>query len=396
MIKRAERIEKLPVYLFAQIDKAKREAMAQGIDIIDFGVGDPDLPTPDHVIEALSRAAQDPKNHRYPTYEGMLKFRQAVAWWYEKRFQVKLDPEREVLTLIGAKEGIGHIPLAFLNEKDVALVPDPGYPVYRAGVTFAGGIPHPMPLLKENDFLPDLEAIDKAIAQKAKLMFLNYPNNPTSSVADKDFFREVVDFATENEIIVCHDATYSELGYDGYKPPSLLEIEGAKGVGIEFHSLSKTYNMTGWRIGMAVGNSEILAGLGSIKTNVDSGVFQAIQYAGIEALTGPQDCIAQNVKTYKERRDILVKGLNELGWDVPLPKVAFYVWIPVPQGYTSTRICEILLEEQGIVMTPGNGFGKSGEGYIRAALTVDKLRIEEAVRRIGNLKLKKRGFQVFW
>jgi LL-diaminopimelate aminotransferase len=386
MIKKANRIEKLPVYLFAQIDKAKREAIAKGVDIIDFGVGDPDLPTPNHIIEALYKAAKDPRNHRYPTYEGMLKFRQAVASWYKKRFNVKLDPEREVLTLIGAKEGIGHIPLAFINEGDMALIPDPGYPVYRAGVTFAGGIPHTMPLLKENNFLPDLNKIDKTIAKKAKLIFLNYPNNPISSIADKDFFKKVVKFAKENEIIVCHDATYSELGYDGYQPPSFLEIEGAKDVGIEFHSLSKTYNMTGWRIGMACGNSDILVGLGSIKTNVDSGVFQAVQYAGIEALTGPQDCIAQDVAIYKERRDILVNGLNRLDWKVPLPKVAFYVWIPVPQGYTSAKICEVLLEKCGIVMTPGNGFGKSGEGYIRAALTVDKSRIEEAVKRIKDLK----------
>lgn len=387
MIKHAQRIEKLPVYLFAQIDRAKRKAIATGMDIIDLGVGDPDLPTPGHIIEALYRAAKDPKNHRYPTYEGMLKFRQAVASWYNNKFQVELDPEREVLTLIGAKEGIGHIPLAFINEGDMALIPDPGYPVYRAGVTLAGGVPHTMPLLRGNDFLPDLGAIDRKIAKKAKLIFLNYPNNPTSVVADKDFFKRVVSFAKENDVIVCHDATYSELGYDDYKPPSFLEIPEAKEVGIEFHSLSKTYNMTGWRIGFACGNSDILAGLGSIKTNVDSGVFQAIQYAGIEALTGPQDCIAENVATYKERRDILVKGLNRLGWDVPLPRVAFYVWIPVPQGHTSTKICEILLERCGIVMTPGNGFGESGEGYIRAALTVDKSRIEEAVRRIENLKI---------
>ncbi|MBU4560831.1 LL-diaminopimelate aminotransferase [bacterium] len=386
-MKKAERIEKLPVYLFAQIDRAKREAIAKGVDIIDFGVGDPDLPTPNHIIEALSRAAKDPKNHRYPSYEGMLKFREAAASWYKKRFQVELDPEREVLTLIGAKEGIGHIPLAFINEGDIALIPDPGYPVYRAGVTLAGGIPHSIPLLKENNFLPDLGAIDRKIAKKVKLIFLNYPNNPTSAVAGKDFFKKVVAFAKENDVIVCHDATYSELGYDGYKPPSFLEVEGAKEVGIEFHSLSKTYNMTGWRIGFAVGNSDILAGLGSIKTNVDSGVFQAIQYAGIEALAGPQECIAQNVATYKERRDILVEGLNRLGWGVSLPKVAFYAWIPVPQRYTSAKLCEVLLEKCGIVMTPGNGFGKSGEGYIRAALTVDKSRIEEAVRRIENLKL---------
>ncbi len=386
MIKKAERIEKLPVYLFAQIDKAKREAIAKGVDIIDFGVGDPDLPTPNHIIEALYKAAQDPKNHRYPTYEGMLKFREAVASWYKKRFHIELNPEREVLTLIGAKEGIGHIPLAFINEGDIALIPDPGYPVYRAGVTFAGGIPHTMPLLKENNFLPDLDKIDRKIAKKAKLMFINYPNNPISAVADKDFFKKVVEFAKENNVIVCHDATYSELGYDGYQPHSFLEVEGAKEVGIEFHSLSKTYNMTGWRIGMACGNSDILAGLGSIKTNIDSGVFGAIQYAGIEALTGPQDCIAQNVATYKERRNILVNGLNKLGWDVPLPKVAFYVWIPVPEKYTSAKLCETLLEKCGIVMTPGNGFGKSGEGYIRAALTVDKSRIEEAIKRIGSLK----------
>jgi LL-diaminopimelate aminotransferase len=387
MIKKAERIEKLPVYLFAQIDKAKKEAIAKGKDIIDFGVGDPDLPTPKHIIEALTEAAADPQNHRYPNYEGMLEFRQATASWYKKRFRVDLKPEDEVLTLIGAKEGIGHLPLAFINEGDVALIPTPGYPVYRAGITFAGGIPHTLPLTKENNFLPDLEAIDKTIVKRAKLIFLNYPNNPTSAVAGKDFFAKVVKFARANDIIVCHDATYSELGYDGFQPPSFLEVEGAKEVGIEFHSLSKTYNMTGWRIGFCVGNSDILAGLGKIKTNMDSGAPQAIQRAGIAALAGPQDCVAENVAIYKKRRDILVEGLNKLGWKVPLPRVGFYVWMPIPEGYSSAKLCQLLLEECGIVMTPGNGFGEPGEGYIRAALTVSEKRIEEAIKRIENLKL---------
>jgi LL-diaminopimelate aminotransferase len=382
----ARRLSALPPYLFAEIDRLKQEAQNRGMDIINLGVGDPDLPTPPHIVNELARAGADPQNHQYPSYEGMLSFRRAAASWYQKRFGVTLDPGKEVLSLIGSKEGIGHIPLAFVDPGDVVLYTDPGYPVYHAGTVFAQGEPYPLPLLRPNRFLPDLGSIPAPVAQKAKLMFINYPNNPTAATATLDFFRQAVDFAKKNNIILCHDAAYSEMAFEE-EPPSILAVEGAKEVAIEFHSLSKTYNMTGWRIGFAVGNAEILAGLGRIKTNLDSGIFQAVQAAGITALTGPQDCVTQMRKVYRERRDALVDGLNALGWGVDKPKATFYVWIPVPPGLTSTQLTARLLSEAGIVSTPGLGFGKAGEGYIRMALTVGVERIKEAVGRIEKLKI---------
>lgn len=381
----AARLKQLPPYLFAEIDRLKQEAMRKGIDIINLGVGDPDLPTPSHIVKRMAEAIADPRNHQYPSYEGLLEFRQAVADWYQDRFGVTLDPQTEVLTLIGSKEGIGHIPLAFIDPGDVVLTPDPGYPVYLAGTVFAGGIPHLLPLYPSNGFLPDLESIPLDILRRTKMLFLNYPNNPTAAVAPETFFAQAVNFAERHNIILCHDAAYSEIAFDGYRPGSLLTVKGAKGVAIEYHSLSKTYNMTGWRIGFVVGNAEVLAGLGRIKTNLDSGVFQAIQQAGIEALRGPQDCVGWNCKTYQERRDVLVDGLSGLGWSFPKPKASFYVWIPVPPGYTSTELAGRLLREAGIVTTPGVGFGPHGEGFIRAALTVSVERIREAVERIGKL-----------
>jgi len=381
----SDRINSLPPYLFAAIDRAKADAVARGVDIIDFGIGDPDQPTPPHIVEAVRKAVLDPKTHRYPSYEGMLSFREAAANWYKKNMGVSLDPETEVLTLIGSKEGLAHIPLAFLNFGDLALVPDPAYPVYKIGTIFAGGVPFTMPLLPENDFLPDLEAIPREIARKAKLMFLNYPNNPTSAVADKKFFKRVVDFAVEKKIIVLHDNPYSEIAYDGYKAPSFLGVKGAMEVGVEFHSLTKTYNMAGWRIGFALGNKDILAGLGKVKTNVDSGVFEAIQQAGIAALTGPQDCVREMAKLYTERRDALLVGLHRLGLDVKPPKATFYVWVHV--GGSSLDFSKRLLEKAGIVATPGIGFGDYGEGYLRFALTQPVERIREAVERMGKLNI---------
>lgn len=382
---RAQRLEQLPPYLFAELDRMKQEAIRQGMELIDLGVGDPDLPTPSHIVRRLQEAAADPWNHRYPSYEGMLRFRQAVADWCWRRFSIVLDPETEVLSLIGSKEGIGHLPLAFLNPGDVALIPDPGYPVYQAGVILAGGIPHPMPLLRENGFLPDFSAIPTEVLKKAKLLFLNYPNNPTAAVAPQGFFEEAVAFAKRHGIILAHDAAYSEIAFDGYLPQSLLAVEGAKEVAIEFHSLSKTYNMTGFRIGFAVGNAQILAGLGRVKTNLDSGVFQAVQEAGIEALQGPQDAVEGMRKVYQERRDVLVEGLLGLGYAVERPKASFYVWIGIPQGFTSAQFTAHLLSKAGIVTTPGVGFGHHGEGYIRAALTVDVSRMREAVERLKRL-----------
>ncbi len=387
-IERAQRLGGLPPYLFAEIDKMKAEARKRGMQLISLGIGDPDLPTPSHIIQALQKAAERPENHQYPDYEGTPSFREAAARWYEQRFGVKLDPEKEVLSLIGSKEGIGHIPLAFVNPGDVVLVPDPGYPVYHAGTLFAGGESYPMPLLKSNGFLPDLAAIPREVIKRTKMMFLNYPNNPTAAVAPKEFFQQVVAFAQEHQIIVCHDAAYTEITFDGYRPLSLLSLEGAKDVCIEFHTLSKTYNMTGWRIGFAVGNAEIIAGLGTIKTNLDSGIFKAIQDAGVEALTGSQESTREACQIYQRRRDLLVKGLREMGVEVETPKATFYLWVPVPSKYKSSKDLTVhLIQQAGIVTTPGIGFGKYGEGFIRLALTVDEAKIREVLDRLKKVGL---------
>jgi len=384
-IEKAKRIVELPPYLFAAIDKKKVEMRKKGMDLIDLGIGDPDLPTPQPIIERLKKAAENRAHHRYPSYEGMIDFRRAVARWYERRFGVQLDPETEVLSLIGSKEGIAHIPLAFVNPGDYVLVPNPGYPVYRVATLFAGGIPHFLPLRKENRFLPDLSKIPTEVREKAKLLFINYPNNPTSATAEKSFFEEVVAFANRYQIIVCHDAAYSEVAFDGYRPSSFMEVERSKEVGIEFHSLSKTFNMTGWRIGFAVGNAEIVSGLGKVKTNVDSGVFQAIQEAGIEALDHLDTPLPQIIDIYERRRDVMVKGLRELGLKVEPPKASFYFWIEVPEGYTSSQFATLLIEKAGIVATPGNGFGDEGEGYIRMTITVDEARLREAIERLKQI-----------
>ena len=386
-IQYAERVTQIPPYLFAEIDRKKQALRQKGVDLIDLSVGDPDIPTPKRIIDRLVDAAQDPENHRYPSYVGMLRFRQAVAHWYERRFHVSLDPHTEVLTLIGSKEGIAHIPLAFVGPGDYALVSDPGYPVYRMATIFAGGIPHPMPLLRENGFLPDLSSIPHGIAKKAKIMFINYPNNPTAAVAERPFFKEVLEFARKYGIIVCHDAAYSEIAYDGYRPMSLMEVGGAREVGIEFHSLSKTFNMTGWRIGFAVGNPEIVGGLGKIKTNIDSGAFQAVQLAAAEALDGYGIEADEILNTYQARRDLLVEGIRAAGLEVESPKATFYLWVRVPSQYTSAEFAAHLMEKAGIVGTPGNGFGDAGEGYIRFALTVGEDRLREAVTRLRELKV---------
>ncbi|ACL02123.1 LL-diaminopimelate aminotransferase [Desulfatibacillum aliphaticivorans] len=383
---KADRLKQLPPYLFAEIDRKKEEVRAKGVDIIDLGVGDPDLPTPDHIIKALNEAAKDPRYHRYPSYSGMGAFNKAVARFYDKRFGVNLELS-EIITLIGSKEGIAHIPLAYINPGDVALVPSPAYPVYQIGVEFCGGSCHIMPLLKENGFLPDLDAIPEDVASKAKLMFINYPNNPTAAVADEAFFKKVIEFAKKYKIIVCHDAAYTEMSFDGYAPMSFMEVDGAKEVGIEFHSLSKTYNMTGWRLGFAVGNAEVIGALGKVKSNIDSGAFDAVQMAGIEALDGDQQCVADNSKIYQERRDLLMEGLNAMGLKCTPPKATFYMWVEVPEGYSSADFCTKLLTEAGIVATPGNGFGAPGEGYFRMALTQNKDRMAEAVKRMQELKL---------
>ena len=387
VIKKAQRIQDLPPYLFAEIDKKKNALKARGVDIISLGIGDPDLPTPDHIVEKLRQAAGNAANHRYPDYEGLPAFRRAASDWYQSRFKVRLDPEREVVSLIGSKEGIAHMPVAFVDPGDIVLSPDPGYPVYSIGTGFSGGTTYPMPLSRENDFLPDLKAIPEKVAREAKLMWLCYPNNPTSATASREFFRSAVAFAERHEIILCHDAAYSEIYFDAEPPPSFLEVEGAREVGIEFHSLSKTYNMTGWRIGFAVGNAELVAGLGKVKTNVDSGVFQAVQEAGIAALSGDQSCVEHSRRIYRRRRDLVLKALAQLGLRALAPKATFYVWVETPKGQSSASFATRVLEETGVVITPGNGFGPSGEGYVRLSLTVADDRLKEAVERMERLKL---------
>ena len=380
----ASRMSNLPPYLFARIDEMKAEQLKKGVDIIDLGVGDPDLATPPHIIASLCEAAKNPENHHYPSYVGMPAYRSAVADWYKQRFGVTLDDGKEVVALMGSKDGIAHIGEAFVNPGDYVLVPSPGYPVYRTGTLFAEGRVHEMALTRKNHFVPVLADIPKDVAKKAKIIYINYPNNPTAAIAPEGFYREVVDFATDNDIVVVSDNAYSEIAFDGYRAPSFLETKGAMDVGIEMHSLSKTYNMTGWRIGMAVGNSEILAGLGRVKTNVDSGVFNAVQHAAITALCGSQDCVKEACAIYQERRDVLIAGLRSLGFDVPTPKATFYVWVPVNDCMSFSAN---LLNEAGIVATPGVGFGASGEGYVRFAITRPVARINEAIERIRRLNL---------
>ncbi|MCG0276944.1 MAG: LL-diaminopimelate aminotransferase [Thermanaeromonas sp.] len=378
----SQRLQKIPPYLFARIEKKIEEARERGVDIISLGIGDPDLPTPSHVIDKLAEQARNPENHRYPTSVGLLSFRKAVANWYRERYGVDLDPHREVVTLIGSKEGIAHISFCYVNPGDINLVPDPGYPVYGLGTLLSGGEPYIMPLKEENGYLPDLTSIPTDVAKRAKLMFLNYPNNPTGAVVQSKFFQEVVEFAKTYDIIVCHDAAYCEITFDGYRAPSFLATPGAKEVGIEFNSLSKPYNMTGWRLGWACGRADVIEALGRLKSNLDSGVFQAIQYAGIAALTGPQDSLEEARRVYRSRRDLVVEGLNSLGWRLTKPLGTFYVWAPVPPGYTSESFAETLLDKAGVIVTPGNGYGHYGEGYFRIALTISEERIKEALERI--------------
>jgi len=378
----AKRMGNLPPYLFARIDEMKAAKIRSGVDVIDLGVGDPDLPTPAHIVESLCRAAAKPENHHYPSYAGMPAFREAVATWYQSRFGVTADPGTEIISLMGSKDGIAHIGEVFINPGDYVLAPSPGYPVYRTGTLFAEGNLHEMPLKAENGFLPDLDAVPKKIAKQAGLLFINYPNNPTSAVAPPGFYEEVVDFAREYGIVVVSDNPYSEISFDGYRAPSFLSTDGAMEVGIEMHSLSKTYNMTGWRIGMAVGNAGVISGLGRVKTNVDSGVFNAVQEAAITALSGSQDCVRKACTIYEERRDILVKGLRGLGYEVTAPKATFYVWMPVDDcmAFVAT-----MLDKAGIVVTPGLGFGSGGEGFVRFALTRSKERIAEAIERMRGI-----------
>jgi len=380
----AKRLDKLPPYLFVDINQKIAELRAKGEDIVSFALGDPDLPTPSNIIECICQAAHDPANHRYPETAGLWELRQAIAEWYEKRFGVILNPDKEVLPLIGSKEGIGHIAQCFIEPGDMALVPDPGYPPFSMGTILAGGEPYFMPLKEENDFLPDFEAIPEEIANKAKLMWLNYPNNPTGAVAELDFFERAAHFAWQHNLAICHDAAYTEVAFEDYCPPSFMQVAQAKEIGVEFHSLSKTYHMTGWRIGMAVGNAEMIDALFRVKSNLDSGIPQAIQRAAIEALRGSQNCIAEHNAIFQQRRDKLMKVLAEIGLKARVPKAAFYIWAEVPQGYSSVNFTQKLLDEAGIAVTPGLGYGREGEGYIRFSLTVPDDRLELGINRLSN------------
>ena len=386
-MKFASRIEKVPPYLFVGISRKIAEKRAQGIDVISFGIGDPDIPTPENVVEKLRETALDSPNHRYPETDGLPEFRQAVADWYQRRFGISVHPDKETLPLIGAKEGIGHAALCFIEPGDIALVPDPGYPVYSVGTWFAGGECHWMPLLEENGWMPDLDAIPDDVADKATVMWLNYPNNPTGAIADAGYFAKVVEFAKMHDIAVMHDASYSEVAFDGYRPISFLETPGAIEVGVEFHSLSKSYNMTGWRLGMVVGNEDIISALMVIKSNLDSGVPNAIQYMGMEAMEMSQDAIDERNAIYEHRRDRVVQTLREIGLDSIPPKASLYVWTRIPEGFTSAEFTALLLDEADIVVTPGNGYGEYGEGYIRLSLTINDEDMEKGLARLSEWKI---------
>lgn len=381
-MKLSQRLSQLQPYPFVEISRIIAEKRAKGDDVVTFGIGDPDIPTPDHILDRLIRASSNPPNHRYPETDGLPDLREAMVAWYSQRFGVSLDPATEVLPLIGAKEGIGHASFCLIDPGDIALIPDPAYPVYAVGTMFAGGVSYSMPLLEENGWLPDLDAIPVDIANRAKVMWLNYPNNPTAATADMNYYAKVVQFARQYEVAILHDAAYSEVTFDDYVSPSFMEIDGSRDVGIEFHSLSKCFNMTGWRVGMAVGNAGLIKALFQIKSNLDSGIPQAIQEMAIEALTAPQDCIRDNNAIYQKRRDKVVNTLNKLGLQTTPPKASLYVWAKVPQGYSSSGFAARLLEDTSIVVTPGTSYGQQGEGYIRLSLTTPDEQVDKGLARL--------------
>ncbi|MBO8144523.1 MAG: LL-diaminopimelate aminotransferase [Thermodesulfobacterium sp.] len=381
----SKRLQKIPPYLFVELDRLKNEKIEKGVDVIDLGVGDPDIPTPSEIVEVAKKALEKVEYHRYPSNSGSLFFRKACADYMKRRFGVSFDPEKEIMALIGSKEGIAHFPIAFVNSGDVVLCPDPAYPVYHLGTILADGIPYYMPLTWENEFLPDLGKIPKEVVEKAKIIWLNYPNNPTGATATKEFFKELVKFAKKHNIIIAHDAAYVEIYYED-PPISIFEVEGAKDVAIEFHSLSKTFCMTGWRIGFAVGNSFLISALAKVKSNIDSGVFTAIQETGAYALNNLDKIVPSLVSVFKKRRDILAEELKNLGYKFIKPSATFYLWVKTPQGLTSQEFCKKVIQDLGIVVTPGVGFGNSGEGYFRIALTVGEERLKEAAQRLSTLQ----------
>ena len=385
-MKFAERVENLPPYLFVGISRAIAAKKEQGIEVISFGIGDPDMPTPEPVLSALVEGSKKPSNHKYPETEGLPEFRSRVAQFYNDRFGVKLDPATEVINLIGAKEGIAQTALCFIDPGDISISPDPAYPVYEIGTMFAGGTTHFVTLKESNGYLVDFADIPTDVAKKAKTLWINYPNNPTGAIAPMSFFEEAVRYCKEFDIALLHDAAYTEVTYDGYVAPSVLQAEGAMDIAMEFHSLSKTANMTGWRVGMAVGNPEMVNALMRVKSNIDSGLSQANQEMGIAALDLPSEWLDNNNEVYRKRRDKVVSVLNEIGVPAVAPKGALYIWTPVPKGYTSAEFAQKLLDEVNVVVTPGNGYGPGGEGYIRLSLTIADDQIDEGLRRLSQLR----------
>jgi LL-diaminopimelate aminotransferase len=383
----SRRLKKIPPYVFAEIDKKRQAAVAKGVDVINLGIGDPDQPTPPHIVEAMREAVLNPINHHYPPFGGTKEYKTAAADWCHQRFGFTVDPDTEVTSLIGGKEGLHNTIMAFIDEGDVNLIPDPAYPVYKTSTILAGGEPYFLPLTPENDYLPDLEAIPQAVLQKSKLLMLNYPNNPTAGVADLGFFEKVVSFAKKNDLLFCHDLSYSEMTFDGYKAPSVLEIPGAKDVTMELHTLSKAFNMTGWRIGFAIGNAQAVKALAQIKSNVDTDVFRAVQVAAIAAFKGPRDHIDFCNKLYIERRNVAVKRLKELGWEVKPNKATFYMWLKVPEGFTSAEFATEMLDRAGIVVPPGTAYGPTGEGYVRLSLCATVERLNEAFDRMAKYSI---------
>lgn len=381
----AKRMEQVPPYVFAHVSKLIAEKRAEGVDVINLGIGSPDLPTPAHIVEALQRAAEDPANHGYPSYTGMPSFRQAIASWYKARFDVDLDPDTEVVPLIGSKEGIAHLALAVVGRGDIALVPDPGYPTYQMGTVLADAETYAMPLLAENGFLPDLDAIPDDVLERARVMWLNYPNNPTGAIAPMSFFEDLVDFAKRHNVLIAHDNPYADVTFDGYEAPSLLQVPGAKDVAVELNSLSKTYNMAGWRVGMAVGNSQVIAGLIRVKSNVDTGIFNPIQIAASAALQGDQGWIAERNAVYQRRRDVLMEGLAAIGLKAYEPKAALYVWAETPRHVKSDEFAMHVLDDAGVWVTPGTAYGEAGEGYFRLSLCVPEERLAEAMERMKGI-----------
>ena len=388
-MKIARRIEELKPYLFVEINKKIAEKRSRGEEIVSFAVGDPDIPTPVNVINKLCEAAKDPVNHHYPESAGMPELHQAIADWYKRRFNVTLDPATEVLPLIGSKEGIAHIAFCFIDPGDTALVPDPGYPVYSVGTSLAGGTPYLLPLKPENNFLPDLSKIPEDTLKKTKLLWINYPNNPTGAIADLGFFDKMAEFGRKHNILVCHDGPYTEVSYDNYQPASFMQAQGAKETGIEFHSFSKTYNMTGWRIGMVVGNAKAVGALRTLKSNLDSGIPQAIQLMAIEALTGPQNAIGEHNAVYQRRRDLICETLTRIGLQVHVPKASLYIWAKVPEAYNSIDFTADMLDQVGVAVTPGVGYGPNGEGYVRLSMTIPDASLVKGLSRLSGWRNKR-------